>query len=162
MGSFRVPQDPRVIEPGGLAGGQASVVQVVQRRGAGAETAATAQEEGREAVGGTVRSDGSKPGWESRLRRGSVARRQTVPIPDDYRCLYPRKRSHRSRQSLKEDDVVRTLNRLKQKRGVPTLLLCGKGSEFTSRAMDLWAYQNGSRPTLASRRPDGQRVHRIV
>jgi putative transposase len=46
-------------------------------------------------------------------------------------------------QSLKGDDVVRTLNQLKTKRGVPKLLFCDNGSEFTSHAMDLWAYQNG-------------------
>jgi len=46
-------------------------------------------------------------------------------------------------QSLKVEDVVRTLNRLKQERGVPSFLFCDNGSEFTSQAMDLWAYQNG-------------------
>jgi putative transposase len=46
-------------------------------------------------------------------------------------------------QSLKGEDVVRTLNRLKHERGVPKLLFCDNGSEFTSQAMDLWAYQNG-------------------
>ena len=45
--------------------------------------------------------------------------------------------------SLKGNDVVRTLNQVKNKRGVPKLLLCDNGSEFTSQAMDLWAYQNG-------------------
>ncbi len=46
-------------------------------------------------------------------------------------------------QSLKGDDVVRALNRLKAQRGVPKVLFCDNGSEFTSQAMDLWAYQNG-------------------
>ena len=46
-------------------------------------------------------------------------------------------------QSLKGEDVVRTLNRLKQERGIPRFLFCDNGSEFTSQAMDLWAYQNG-------------------
>jgi transposase InsO family protein len=32
--------------------------------------------------------------------------------------------------------------RLKQQRGAPRLLFCDNGSEFTSQAMDLWAYQN--------------------
>lgn len=45
-------------------------------------------------------------------------------------------------QSLKGDDVVRTLNRLKLER-VPKVLFCDNGSEFTSQAMDLWAYRNG-------------------
>jgi putative transposase len=45
-------------------------------------------------------------------------------------------------QSLKGDDVVRTLNRVKLERGVPKVLYCDNGSEFTSQAMDLWAYRN--------------------
>ena len=43
---------------------------------------------------------------------------------------------------MKGDDVVRTLNKLKLERGVPRRLFCDNGSEFTSHAMDLWAYQN--------------------
>jgi len=31
---------------------------------------------------------------------------------------------------------------LRQKRGVPKLLFCDNGSEFTSQVMDLWAYHN--------------------
>ena len=45
-------------------------------------------------------------------------------------------------QSLKGEDVVRTLNRLKLDRGVPKILFCDNGSEFTCQAMDLWAYRN--------------------
>ena len=48
-------------------------------------------------------------------------------------------------QSLKGDDVVRTLNRLKVERGVPKVLFCDNGSEFTSQVMDLWAYRNGAK-----------------
>jgi putative transposase len=51
-------------------------------------------------------------------------------------------------QSLKGDDVVRTLNKLKLERGVPKVLFCDNGSEFTSHAMDLWAYQNGGKDRL--------------
>lgn len=43
---------------------------------------------------------------------------------------------------LKGDDVVRTLNRLKAERGVPKVLFCDNGIEFTSHVMDLWAYRN--------------------
>jgi hypothetical protein len=43
-------------------------------------------------------------------------------------------------QSLKGDDVVRTRNQLKLERGVPKMLFCDNGSEFTSQAMDLWAF----------------------
>ena len=37
---------------------------------------------------------------------------------------------------------MRTLNRLKLDRGVPKILFCDNGSEFTCQAMDLWAYRN--------------------
>jgi putative transposase len=46
-------------------------------------------------------------------------------------------------QSLKGHDVVRVLQRVSQHRGVPQVLFCDNGSEFTSQAMDLWAYHNG-------------------
>jgi putative transposase len=58
-------------------------------------------------------------------------------------------------QSLKGDDVVRTLNRLKQERGVPKVLFCDKGSEFTSHAMDLWAYRNGAKIDFSRPRKPG-------
>ena len=48
-------------------------------------------------------------------------------------------------QSLKGEDVVRVLNRIKGQRGAPKMLFCDKGSEFSSQAMDLWPYQNGVR-----------------
>lgn len=54
-------------------------------------------------------------------------------------------------QSLKGDDVVRTLNRVKVERGVPKVLFCDNGSGFTSQAMDLWAYRNGVKIDFFSR-----------
>jgi putative transposase len=48
-------------------------------------------------------------------------------------------------QSLRGEDVVRTLNRLKQEGRAPKLLFCDNGSEFTGQAMDLWAYQNNAK-----------------
>jgi putative transposase len=48
-----------------------------------------------------------------------------------------------SGQSLRGEDVVRVLNRLKELRGVPQLLFCDNGSEFTGQMMDLWTYCNG-------------------
>jgi putative transposase len=48
-------------------------------------------------------------------------------------------------QSLKGEDVVCVLNRIRQDRGVPKMLFCDNGAEFTSQTMDLWAYQNGVR-----------------
>jgi putative transposase len=56
-----------------------------------------------------------------------------------------------SEQKLKGEDVVRVLNRIRQQRGVPKMLYCDSGSEFSSQAMDLWAYQNGVR--IAFSRP---------
>ncbi len=48
-------------------------------------------------------------------------------------------------QSLKGEDVVTVLNRIKAQRGSPKMLFCDNGTEFSSQAMDLWAYQNGVR-----------------
>ena len=48
-------------------------------------------------------------------------------------------------QSLKGEDVAVVLNRITVQRGVPKVLFCDNGSEFTSQAMDLWAYRNGVR-----------------
>jgi len=46
-------------------------------------------------------------------------------------------------QSLKGEDGVGVWNRIRQDRGVPKMLYCDDGAEFTSQIMDLWAYQNG-------------------
>ena len=73
-----------------------------------------------------------------------VAGWNAVPVADDRRCLYARGCGEVG-QILKYDDVVRTLNKLKLERGVPKALFCDNGSEFTSHAMDLWAYQNGAK-----------------
>src|SRR5713226_6170620 len=48
-------------------------------------------------------------------------------------------------QSLKGEDVVTVLNRIKAQRGSPKMLFCDNGTEFSSQAMDLWAYLNGVR-----------------
>ncbi len=45
-------------------------------------------------------------------------------------------------QSLKGEDVVRVLNRLKQERGAPKVLFCDNGPEFAGQTMDMWAYKN--------------------
>jgi putative transposase len=47
-------------------------------------------------------------------------------------------------QGLKEEDVAMVLESNLQ-RGAPNVLFCDNGSEFTSQAMDLWAYRNGVR-----------------
>ena len=46
-------------------------------------------------------------------------------------------------QSLKGEDVVRVLNRLKGDRELPAAIKVDNGSEFISKAMDRWAYENG-------------------
>ena len=56
-----------------------------------------------------------------------------------------------SEQRLKGEDVVRVLHRIKCTRGVPQMVHSDNGSEFSSQAMDLWAYQNGVR--MAFSRP---------
>ena len=48
-------------------------------------------------------------------------------------------------QGLRGEDVVRTLNRLRQEGRVPKLLFCDNGSEFGGQALDLWAYQNNAK-----------------
>jgi putative transposase len=45
-------------------------------------------------------------------------------------------------QSLKGDDVVNVLNRVKEARGVPRSIRVDNGSEFISKAVDKWAYDN--------------------
>jgi putative transposase len=39
------------------------------------------------------------------------------------------------------DDVARVLTRLGWQRGLPTLIRCDNGTEFTSKALDHWAYR---------------------
>ncbi len=47
--------------------------------------------------------------------------------------------------SIPGDRVVRVLERLRFTRGLPEILVSDNGPEFTSRALDAWAYQNGVR-----------------
>ncbi len=80
---------------------------------------------------------------ESGLRGRPVAGWQTIPLLTIIDVYTRESVAVEAGQSLKGEDVVRTLNRLKYERGVPKILFCDNGSEFTSQAMDLWAYQNG-------------------
>ena len=45
--------------------------------------------------------------------------------------------------NLKGEDVVRTLTRITAGRGEPRTIKSDNGSEFISKAMDRWAYENG-------------------
>ncbi len=46
-------------------------------------------------------------------------------------------------QGIKGDDVVKELEYLKATRGIPKVIFCDNGTEFVSKAMDKWAYENG-------------------
>lgn len=43
---------------------------------------------------------------------------------------------------LRAEDVVATLSRLRDERGVPAVIQCDNGTEFTSVALDHWCYWN--------------------
>lgn len=67
-------------------------------------------------------------------------RLRTLPIVDNYtsECL-----AIDVGQSLKGEDVVRVLEQLRHSRGLPKSIKVDNGSEFISKAMDRWAYENG-------------------
>ena len=65
------------------------------------------------------------------------------------------------RQSLKETMGADAEPGMKQERGVPKVLFCDNGSEFTSQAMDLWAYQNGMKIDF-SRNPGNPTDNAVV
>jgi putative transposase len=46
-------------------------------------------------------------------------------------------------QSLKGEDVVRVLNDITTRRGLPRTIKTDNGSEFISKVMDKWAYERG-------------------
>jgi putative transposase len=46
-------------------------------------------------------------------------------------------------QSLKGEDVVRVLNGITERRGLPQTIKTDNGSEFISKVMDRWAYERG-------------------
>jgi putative transposase len=48
-------------------------------------------------------------------------------------------------QSLKGEDVVRVLEQIAAKRGLPATIKTDNGSEFIGKAMDKWAYEKGVR-----------------
>ena len=43
---------------------------------------------------------------------------------------------------LRAEDVVATLSRLREERGIPLIIQCDNGSEFTSGALDHWGFWN--------------------
>jgi putative transposase len=48
-------------------------------------------------------------------------------------------------QSLKGEDVVRVVDAIAARRGVPQSIKTDNGSEFISKAMDKWAYEHNVR-----------------
>jgi len=68
-------------------------------------------------------------------------------------CLYLKAEGEgiEARQRLRGQDVVRVLNRLKVQRGLPQMLFCENGAEFTGQLMDAWACRKGVK--IDSRRP---------
>lgn len=59
---------------------------------------------------------------------------------------------------MQGDDVVATMEHVKSIRGLPKRIQVDNGSEFVSRALDLWAYENGaildfSRPGIPTDNP---------
>ena len=46
-------------------------------------------------------------------------------------------------QSIKGQDVAEVMDRLVKERGVPDRIQCDNGSEFISKVLDKWAYENG-------------------
>jgi hypothetical protein len=60
-------------------------------------------------------------------------------------------------QNLKGIDVVAVMERIKALRGmVPQRIQCDNGSEFISKVLDKWAYDN----RWTSRGPENQRIIR--
>ena len=46
-------------------------------------------------------------------------------------------------RGIKGQEVVQVLDRLAAKRPLPKTIYCDNGPEFTSKALDMWAYRNG-------------------
>jgi transposase InsO family protein len=81
----------------------------------------------------------------------SIGRRKKISIIDGRGYLYPDSLPIESEQTLKGEDVMRALSRVKISRGVPNMVHCDNGTELSSQVMDLWAYWNGVR--MAFSRP---------
>ena len=64
--------------------------------------------------------------------------------------------------SLSGIRVVRVLEQVKQKHGVPELIRLDNGSEFRSKALDLWAYANQVNGVHRAGQTNAKRADRIV
>lgn len=65
---------------------------------------------------------------------------RALTIVDNYSREYP---ANEVGQSITGADVVAVMDRLIKDRGVPKRIQCDNGSEFISRVLDKWAYENG-------------------
>ena len=141
--ALRISQDPRTVEPRRLECWEASGISAVQGRGPGLEETATAKRKAVRHREERFLATAPNQAWSldfvsDQLQDGTRFRALTIVD------VYTRESvAIEAGQSLKGEDVVRVLNQMKQQRGVPKFLFCDNGSEFTSQAMDLWAYQNG-------------------
>jgi putative transposase len=63
--------------------------------------------------------------------------------------------SSRNRRRFKGDDVTQVLSRVVSTRGLPAVIQCDQGTEFTSMAMDHWAYWNKIRLDFSGRGKPG-------
>ena len=84
------------------------------------------------ASSGTVPSNRPQPGLGDGLRVGSTQRWQTFPFADGRGHLHRESLAIEAGQSLRGEDVVRVLNRLKE-RGVPRMLFCDNGASLQGK-----------------------------
>jgi putative transposase len=54
-----------------------------------------------------------------------------------------------AKQSLKRKEVVRVVDAIANKRGVPQSVKAGNGSEFIGKAMDKWTYERKAAPDFS-------------
>jgi hypothetical protein len=86
--------------------------------------------------------DESRPSLVDGLRGRSVARRKKISITDGYRYLHARVLGDRVPAEVEGRRRVSVLKRIKISRCVPRMVHCDNGDEFSSQALDPWAYQN--------------------
>src|SRR5450755_2139382 len=141
--ALRVSKDPGAAERGGLGVGKMSVQRLYQEEGLVLKQRPKRRRRAAEHPRERVRATEGKQAWSldfvsDQLTEGRRFRALTIVDVFTRESL-----AIEVGQALKGTDVVEVLNRLRFKRSVPKMLLCDKGSEFTSQIMDLWAYQNG-------------------
>ncbi|KOT12281.1 integrase core domain protein [Burkholderia mallei] len=79
----------------------------------------------------------------NRFRDGCAFQRPAREVPDRRRRFHERGCRHRRRPWHLRLYVARALDRAARFRGYPKAVRTDQGPEFTSRALDQWAYANG-------------------